>query len=116
MDLQSFTLGIASVMISAMVGVVIFTFFRVQRYRRDLKNLNEELRYLHDYFDKIIERERQETFRIFEDIKREIDSVRLDLNVKENNISSHINHRFDKFENRLNASCFKSNDDEKLYS
>lgn len=116
MDLQSFTLGIASVMISALVGVVIFTFFRVQRYKRDLKNLNEEMRHLHDYFSKSLERERQDTFRVFEDIRRDIESVKLDLNVKENNMSSHINHRFDKFENRLNSSCFKSVGDEKLYS
>jgi hypothetical protein len=116
MDLQSFTLGIVSVMISALVGVVIFTFFRVQRFRKDIKYLNENLRGSHESLSKILEMERQETFRIFDDIRRDIDSVRLDLNVKDNNMSSHINHRFDKFENRLNSSCFKSGGDEKLYS
>lgn len=127
MDLQSFTLGIVSVVISMMIGVIIFTFLRVQKYRKEITSLREDLRHTHnfmyeslqktqDHLSKIIEGDRQEMFKMFDDFKRDLNIVKEDIQSKESSLTSHINQRFDKFENRLNTSCFKSNNDDKLYS
>jgi hemerythrin-like domain-containing protein len=127
MDLQSFTLGIVSVVISIMIGVIIFTFLRVQRYRKEITSLKEDLRHTHNFMSdslqktqdrlsKIMEEDRQEMFKMFDDSKRNLNLVKEDIQSKESSLTSHINQRFDKFENRLNTSCFKSNNDDTLYS
>ena len=127
MDLQSFTLGIVSVVISIIIGVIIFTFFRVQKYRKEIISLKEDIRNLRnsvydsiqnnkDYHSKIMEEDRQKMFKTFDSITRELNIIKEDVILKESSILSHINQRFDKFENRLNSSCFKSNNDDKLYS
>ena len=127
MDLQSFTLGIVSVVISIIIGVIIFTFFRVQQQRKEISALKEDIRNLRnsvydsiqnnkDYHSKIMEEDRQKMFKTFDSITRELNIIKEDVILKESSILSHINQRFDKFENRLNSSCFKSNNDDKLYS
>lgn len=127
MDLQSFTLGIVSVVISIMIGVIIFTFLRVQKYRKEITSLKEDLRHTNnsmhdslqktqDRLSKIMDGDRQEMFKMFDDFKRDLNIVKEDIQSQESSLTSHINQRFDKFENRLNTSCFKSNNDDKLYS
>lgn len=127
MDLQSFTLGIVSVVISIIIVVIIFTFFRVQKYRKDIISLKEDLRQIsnsmseslrnrEEYLSRFIERNRQESIKTFEELTRDLNLVKEDVRSRENSLHNIMNQRFDKFENRLNASCFKSNNDDKLYS
>ncbi len=127
MDLQSFTLGIVSVVISVIIGVIIYTFFRVQKLYRTTKSILEDMRSVHnnlteknketeDYLSRIIERDRQESIRSLEEVYRNIQKLKEDISKSNNEMSSFVNHRFDKFENRLNTSCFKNSDDGKLYS
>ena len=127
MDLQSFTLGIVSVVISIIIGVIIFTFFRVQKYRKEIISLKEDIRNLRnsvydsirkneDYLSKIIEEDRQNMFKMFEELTRDLNLAKEDVRLRETSLYNIMNQRFDKFENRLNTSCFKSNIDDKLYS
>lgn len=127
MDLQSFTLGIVSVVISIIIGVIIFTFFRVQKYRKEIISLKEDLRQIsnsiseslrnsEEYLSRFIERNRQESIKTFEELTRDMNLVKEDVRSRENSLHNSMNQRFDKFENRLNTSCFKSNNDDKLYS
>ena len=127
MDLQSFTLGIVSVMISITIGVIIFTFLRVQKYRKEITSLKEDLghtyNFMHeslqktqDHLSKIMEGDKQEMFKMFDDFKRDLNIVKEDMHSKESSLNNYINQRFDKFENRLNTSCFKGNNDDTLYS
>lgn len=127
MDLQSFTLGIVSVVISIIIGVIIFTFFRVQKYRKEIISLKEDLRQIsnsmseslrirEEYLSRIIEKDRQETFKMFEELTRDLNLAKEDVRLRETSLYNIMNQRFDKFENRLNSSCFKSNNDDKLYS
>ncbi len=127
MDLQSFTLGIMSVVISVIIGVIIYTFFRVQKLYRSTKSISEDMRSSYndltkkiketeDYLSRLIERDRQETTRNIEDTHRRIEKIKEDCLKSESEMMNFINHRFDKFENRLNTSCFKNSDDGKLYS
>jgi biopolymer transport protein ExbB/TolQ len=127
MDLQSFTLGIVSVVISMIIGVIIFTFFRVQQHRKEISSLKEDIRNLRnsvydsirkneDYLSKIIEEDRQNMFKMFEELTRDLNLAKEDVRLRETSLYNIMNQRFDKFENRLNTSCFKSNIDDKLYS
>lgn len=127
MDLQSFTLGIVSVVISIILGVIIFTFFRVQKYRKEIISLKEDLKQIsnlmseslrnsEDYLSRFIERDRQESIKTFEELTRDMNLVKDDIRLRETALYNFINQRFDKFENRLNISCFKTNNDDKLYS
>lgn len=127
MDLQSFTLGIVSVVISMIIGVIIFTFFRVQQHRKEISSLKEDIRNLRnsvydsirkneDYLSKIIEEDRQNMFKMFEELTRDLNLAKEDVRLRETSLHNIMNQRFDKFENRLNTSCFKSNIDDKLYS
>lgn len=127
MDLQSFTLGIVSVVISIIIGVIIFTFFRVQHQRKEISALKEDIRNLRnsvydsirkneDYLSKIIEEDRQNMFKMFEELTRDLNLAKEDVRLRETSLHNIMNQRFDKFENRLNTSCFKSNIDDKLYS
>jgi biopolymer transport protein ExbB/TolQ len=127
MDLQSFTLGIVSVVISIIIGVIIFTFFRVQQQRKEISALKEDIRNLRnsvydsirkneDYLSKIIEEDRQNMFKMFEELTRDLNLAKEDVRLRETSLYNIMNQRFDKFENRLNTSCFKSNIDDKLYS
>ena len=127
MDLQSFTLGIVSVVISIIIGVIIFTFFRVQKYRKEIISLKEDIRNLRnsvydsirkneEYLSKIIEEDRQNMFKMFEELTRDLNLAKEDVRLRETSLHNIMNQRFDKFENRLNTSCFKSNIDDKLYS
>ena len=127
MDLQSFTLGIVSVVISIIIGVIIFTFFRVQKYRKEIISLKEDIRNLRnsvydsirkneEYLSKIIEEDRQNMFKMFEELTRDLNLAKEDVRLRETSLYNIMNQRFDKFENRLNTSCFKSNIDDKLYS
>lgn len=127
MDLQSFTLGIVSVVISIIIGVIIFTFFRVQQQRKEISALKEDIRNLRnsvydsirkneDYLSKIIEEDRQNMFKMFEELTRDLNLAKEDVRSRETSLYNIMNQRFDKFENRLNTSCFKSNIDDKLYS
>jgi biopolymer transport protein ExbB/TolQ len=127
MDLQSFTLGIVSVVISIIIGVIIFTFFRVQQHRKEISSLKEDIRNLRnsvydsirkneDYLSKIIEEDRQNMFKMFEELTRDLNLAKEDVRLRETSLYNIMNQRFDKFENRLNTSCFKSNIDDKLYS
>ena len=127
MDLQSFTLGIVSVVISIIIGVIIFTFFRVQQQRKEISALKEDIRNLRnsvydsiqnnkDYHSKIMEEDRQKMFKMFEELTRDLNLAKEDVRLRETSLYNIMNQRFDKFENRLNTSCFKSNIDDKLYS
>ena len=127
MDLQSFTLGIVSVVISIIIGVIIFTFFRVQQQRKEISALKEDIRNLRnsvydsirkneEYLSKIIEEDRQNMFKMFEELTRDLNLAKEDVRLRETSLYNIMNQRFDKFENRLNTSCFKSNIDDKLYS
>ena len=127
MDLQSFTLGIVSVVISIIIGVIIFTFFRVQQQRKEISALKEDIRNFRnsvydsirkneDYLSKIIEEDRQNMFKMFEELTRDLNLAKEDVRLRETSLYNIMNQRFDKFENRLNTSCFKSNIDDKLYS
>ena len=127
MDLQSFTLGIVSVVISIIIGVIIFTFFRVQQQRKEISALKEDIRNFRnsvydsirkneDYLSKIIEEDRQNMFKMFEELTRDLNLAKEDVRSRETSLYNIMNQRFDKFENRLNTSCFKSNIDDKLYS
>jgi hemerythrin-like domain-containing protein len=127
MDLQSFTLGIVSVMISITIGVIIFIFLRVQKYRKEITSLKKSIRHTHNYMceslpktqdhlSKIMEGDRQEMFKMFDNIARDLNLVKEGVQSKESSLTSYINQRFDKFENRLNTSCFKGNNDDTLYS
>jgi sensor domain CHASE-containing protein len=127
MDLQSFTLGIVSVVISVIIGVVIYTFFRVQKQYRTIKSIFEDMRAIHsdlngninektDNLSRIIAQDRQETMQNSENTYRDIQKVKDDISKAYTEMSNFVNHRFDKFENRLNTSCFKNSDDDKLYS
>lgn len=127
MDLQSFTLGIVSVVISFIIGVIIYTFFRVQKQYRTTKSIFEDMRTLNndlnrkinensDYLSRTIERDRQETIQNFKNVYGDIQKLKDDISKANNEMSSFVNHRFDKFENRLNTSCFKNSEDNKLYS
>ena len=127
MYLQSFTLGIVSVVISIIIGVIIFTFFRVQQQRKEISALKEDIRNLRnsvydsirkneDYLSKIIEEDRQNMFKMFEELTRDLNLAKEDVRLRETSLYNIMNQRFDKFENRLNTSCFKSNIDDKLYS
>ena len=127
MDLQSFTLGIVSVVISIIIGVIIFTFFRVQQHRKEISSLKEDIRNFRnsvydsirkseDYLSKKIEEDRQNMFKMFEELTRDLNLAKEDVRLRETSLYNIMNQRFDKFENRLNTSCFKSNIDDKLYS
>ena len=127
MDLQSFTLGIVSVVISIIIGVIIFTFFRVQQQRKEISALKEDIRNFRnsvydsirkseDYLSKKIEEDRQNMFKMFEELTRDLNLAKEDVRLRETSLYNIMNQRFDKFENRLNTSCFKSNIDDKLYS
>lgn len=127
MDLQSFTLGIVSVIISFIIGVIIYTFFRVQKLYRRTDSISENMRSLHngldqkikdnyDYLSRTIERDRQESIKGVDEIYRALGKFKEDVSKKEIETVNAINRRFDKFENRLNSECFKDSSDNKLYS
>ena len=63
-----------------------------------------------------MEEDRQKMFKMFEELTRDLNLAKEDVRLRETSLYNIMNQRFDKFENRLNTSCFKSNIDDKLYS
>lgn len=98
MDLQSFALGIVSVIMLCLISVVVFTFVKVQRMS---KRTNSSFESLHIDIARI----KETHFKSVEDLNSQITR----------RVCEKIDQRFDKFANRLNSSCFKEKD-EKLYS
>jgi hypothetical protein len=100
MDLHSFVLGIVSVVVLSLISVIVYTFFKVNVFDNRFSYVDEKIR------------------KNFEQLLQENKTISNDMMERLRDTHRNIDQRFDKFENRLNVSCFKETKEkqERLYS
>ncbi len=111
MDLHSFVLGIVSVVVLSLISVIVYTFFKVSKLNKHMKDHISVFENRFSYVDEKIRKN-------FEQLLQENKTISNDMMERFRDTHRNIDQRFDKFENRLNVSCFKETKEkqEKLYS
>jgi hypothetical protein len=116
METTSFALGIVSAIVAALVVIIVYSFYKVQKLE---KGMIAHQRYISDSLERGIIRELEE---LRELQKNEYTRMMSNLDNAVNAVYSHVDRQFDKrfdsFGKKLKVSCFEEDkkDDGKLYS